>query len=102
MGAYVRRIPTPCATAVARKDITPTTVRKRNRQVVHFVKRMAMWRKRARERRTIKKGVMVGRHPSFIVVMQWLLSLHTVILIIVCTRNNRRCKVGKRVRYLQL
>ena len=45
--------------------------------------------------------VMVGRHLSFMVVMQLLLSLHTMIFIIVCTCNSRRCKVGKRVRHLQ-
>ena len=61
---------------------------------------MVMWRRRASERKTNIKVVHMGRHPFSMVVMQLSRSLYTVILIIVCKCNSRRCKVGERVRYL--
>ena len=71
---------------------------------MHSAIRMAMLRRHASERRTKRKVENVGRHPSSMVAMQLLLSLHTVILIIVCGCNTRGCKVeckmSMRVRYL--
>ena len=98
--ADVQPLLTPCATAVERRDTTQATARWRNRLVVHSAKRMVMLRRRASARRTGSKVEQVGRHHSFMVVMQLLLSLHTVILIIVCRCNSRGCKMGKRVRHL--
>ena len=97
--ADVQPLLTPCAT-VERRDTTHATARWWNRLVVHSAKRMAMLRRRASGRRSRSKVEQVGRLLSFMVVMQLFLSLHTMILIIVCKCNSRGCEMGKRVRYL--